>query len=190
MNYENAKRLNGGRSLTLLVSLLVILGMGVSGTLAYLFVLSDRLSNSFQPAEVKSQVVENFNGTTKSNVKIQNTGNIYAWIRVALVPTWEDGSGNAVNRKVLPSDLTVTFSGSGWFAGSDGYYYCTDKIAPGGLTPVLLNRVIVNVTNDKGYRLDYQVLCEAIQAEPEAAITEVWGSAVTVQGEHLTRLGG
>lgn len=174
-----------GKTATLLVSLLVILGIGVSGTLAYLFVLSDLLNNTFHPVQVTSQVVENFNGTTKSDVKIQNTGNINAWIRVVLVATWEDGAGNAVNQKVMPGDVTVNFSGSGWVTGSDGYYYCTQKIAPNGFTPTLINSVVVNTGSGKGYRLNYQILCEAIQSDPADAVQEAW-TAVKVSGSNLT----
>ncbi|MFB0920505.1 MAG: hypothetical protein QMB62_06445 [Oscillospiraceae bacterium] len=183
--FESRRR---GRTATLLISLLVILGIGVSGTLAYLFVLSDLLINSLNPVQVTSIVHEDFDKNTKNNVRIQNTGDIYAWIRVALVATWEDDDGNAVNRKVLPGDVNVVFSGSGWVTGSDGYYYCTSEIAPNGYTPTLINSVTVN--NSGAYHLNYQILCEAIQAEPAETVHEAWPAVIVNSTNQTLTAGG
>ncbi|MGI5985064.1 MAG: hypothetical protein GXY01_10560 [Clostridiales bacterium] len=176
-------RRGNGRSAALLLSLLLILGVAAGGTLALLAVSSGTIGNSFKTVAVTSKVEETFNNTTKSNVKIRNTGDIDAWIRVAVIPTWEDGSGNVVNQTASLNDLSISISTGSWFKGSDGYYYCKSKIAPNALTPVLINSAAVKTSSD-GYKMNLQILCEAIQAEPESAVADAW-NAVQVNGGQL-----
>ncbi len=190
MKNGKSKKSYSGKTATLLISLLAILGIGVSGTMAYLFVLSGSLNNSFHPVQVTSHVDESFDGTTKSNVRVQNTGSIDAWIRVALVATWEDSAGNAVNKKVSSGDVSASVNvggGTGWFE-SDGYYYCTSKIPPSGYTPLLINSV--TVSNSGSYHLNYQILCEAIQAEPEEAVHDAWPAVSVNSSTQTLRAGG
>lgn len=187
MKAKNGKKRRSGKPATLLISLLLIFGIAISGTLAYIFVSSSLLNNSFRPVTVTSEVSESFSGITKSNSAIHNTGDIYAWIRAALVLTWEDGSGNAVNQNASLADLSITVNSVDWFCGTDGYYYCKTKVAPNGFTPVLINSATVRADSPgylKGYHMNLQILCEAIQAEPEAAVNNAW-SAVHVAGTNL-----
>ena len=58
----------------------------VSGSLAWLTSTPEQVVNSFTPGVVTIQVDEKFDGSTKSNVRIKNTGNVPAYIRVALIP--------------------------------------------------------------------------------------------------------
>ena len=64
----------------------------VSGSLAWLISTPEPVVNEFTPGEVTIQVDETFDDehTTKQNVSIKNTGNVPAYIRVALVPAWVD----------------------------------------------------------------------------------------------------
>ena len=184
-------RWNSVKPITLLLSLLLIFGMVVSGSFAYLFVYTSTLNNAFSEAYVTCSIEESFNRLCKSSIKVKNTGNIDAWIRVALVPTWEDDNQMAVNQKVNEEkdeeDLIIIISDS-WFKGTDGYYYCRDKISPGKSTPELLASAIsVNTSSEgylAGYHMNLQVLCEAIQSEPDTTVTSVW--PVTVSGGKLS----
>lgn len=176
-----------GKPATLLISLLLIFGIAVSGTLSYLFVSSALANNSFRAVKVKSEVSESFGGSLKTNVAIKNSGDIDAFIRVALVLTWEDDNGNAVNRPASLADLNITLNSADWFCGSDGYYYCKTRLAPSAFTPVLINSASVK-PDSAGYlagcHLNLQILSEAIQAEPETAVSSAW-PAVHVAGAVL-----
>ena len=73
------------RSLVLVVSVLVLLLAVAGGTLAWLTANTGPVVNTFTPAQVSCKVTEDFNGTTKSNVNVENTSDIPAYIRVKLV---------------------------------------------------------------------------------------------------------
>lgn len=79
------RRRNRSKTGTLLLSLLLIVTMAVGGTVAYLATHSGPIQNSFKPSFVDCEVKESFNGTTKSEVNVQNTGDTEAYIRVKLV---------------------------------------------------------------------------------------------------------
>ena len=126
-----------------LVAILVLLCCAVAGTVAYLVTSTGPVPNTFTPASVTTEVVEEFNGTTKSNVRIKNTGNIDAYIRVAVVANWIDKDGNVYGgaTPVAGKDYTLTpktGENENWFQGSDGYYYCKTAIESGSETPVLI----------------------------------------------------
>lgn len=182
-NYANHR----GKAATALISLLLIFGITVAGTLAYLFVSSTLSSNSFRAVNVSSEVSESFSGSSKSNVMIHNTGDIDAFVRAALILTWEDDNGNAVNKSASLADLNIILNTADWFCGSDGYYYCKTRLSPNGFTPVLVTSAAVRTDCDgylAGYHLNLQILSEAIQAEPESAVNNAW-SAVHSGGSVL-----
>ena len=65
---------------------LVLLALALTGaTLAYLITHTDPVPNRFTPAHVSCNVTEDFDGTTKKNVNVTNTGDIDAYLRVKLV---------------------------------------------------------------------------------------------------------
>ena len=186
MKLPKRKGWHSGKPATLLVSLFLIFGVVACGTLSYIFVSSVLLNNSLKVVNVSSSVVETFNGTTKSNAKIKNTGDIDAWIRVAIVPTWEVCENNiykAVNESASFNDLNISIDTSNWFE-RNGFYYCKTKVAPNESTPVLINSASVrsnSIGYQAGYYMNLQILCEAIQAAPDSAITSAW-PAVDVSG--------
>ena len=63
----------------LFLSLLLVATMMVGGTLAWLSTKSAPITNTFLPSHVSCSVAEEFNGTTKSNVNVTNTGDIDAF---------------------------------------------------------------------------------------------------------------
>ena len=124
----------------------------VSGSLAWLISTPGPVVNEFTPGEVTIQVDETFNGTTKQNVRIKNTGNVPAYIRVALVPAWVDDEGNIAAKPAsleLNDDCNIAWGkvGNGyeddWFIGSDGFYYCKTFINPDKSTPILIKSCTV-----------------------------------------------
>ncbi len=157
-----------GKPLTLLLSSLLIFTVIAGGTLAYLFVSSALVNNYFNKVSVTSSIVDD---SSSGATKIKNTGDIDAWIRVTLVPTWEDGKGNAVNQTASLSDLSISINRADWFE-KNGYYYCKTKIAPDGYTPELIYST--SVPTSSTYQMNLQILCEAIQAEPAATVNLAW----------------
>ena len=171
------KRVLKRRRLTPLAAaaLLMVLFMSVGGTLAWLTAHTSAITNTFTVATPGVEIKEGFDKQTKSNVQVKNTGEVEAYIRVALVPTWEDENGNAVAEPASLDDLSITWGNSGkWRKGSDGYYYYQTPVAPGDRTAVLLENA--TVTTENGYHMNLQVMADSIQADPTRAVTAMWGT--------------
>lgn len=175
-----------------LVAILVLLCCAVAGTVAYLVTSTGPVTNTFTPASVTTEVVEEFNGTTKSNVRIKNTGNIDAYIRVAVVANWIDKDGNVYGgaTPVAGKDYTLTpktGENENWFQGSDGYYYCKTAIESGSETPVLIESCAKTTGAEvpEGYDLQVTILADGIQSVPADAVQQAW-PAVQVSGGQLT----
>ena len=162
----------------------------VSGSLAWLISAPEPVVNTFTPGAVTIQVDETFNGTTKSDVRIKNTGDVPAYIRVALVPAWVDDEGNIAAKPAsleLNDDCNIAWGkdGSGyeadWFIGSDGFYYCKTVIEPGEYTPILINSCTVNGGEHK-YDFELQIIASAVQSLPTSTVGEVWPVVVGTDG--------
>lgn len=158
------------KSLILLASLAAILLVGVGATLAFLVDESDPVTNTFEPGNVAVTVQENFtqDGTEKTNVCVKNTGNVDAYIRVAIIPTWEDNDG-PVGVSASLGDLNITLgSNNKWKKGTDGFWYYTSSVAPQDSTDILIDSTTVK-TNSAGYKAGYQmnlqILAQGIQAD-------------------------
>ena len=175
-----------------LVAILVLLCCAVAGTVAYLVTSTGPVTNTFTPASVTTEVVEEFNGTTKSNVRIKNTGNIDAYIRVAVVANWIDKDGNVYGgaTPVAGKDYTLTpktGENENWFQGYDGYYFCKNAIESGSETPVLIESCAKTTGAEvpEGYDLQVTILADGIQSVPADAVQQAW-PAVQVSGGQLT----
>ena len=175
-----------------LVAILVLLCCAVAGTVAFLVTKTDSVVNTFTPSKVTTYVEEEFNGQTKSNVKIQNTGNIDAYIRVAVVANWIDKDGNVYGGATPEAgkDYTLTpktGENENWFQGSDGYYYCKTAIESGSETPVLIESCAKTTGAEvpEGYDLQVTILADGIQSVPADAVQQAW-PAVQVSGGQLT----
>lgn len=180
-NKNTGRRSPMGRAAATVLALVLILGAAVGGTLAYLVTQTDPVTNTFEPSHVSCKIEEEFDGTTKSNVIVQNTGDIDAYIRAKVVITWKDANGNVyAAAPERGTDYTITY-GDGWTKGSDGIYYCNSKVAANnGSTPVLIKECRQTGTAPEGYALSVEILAEAIQAEPAAAVKEAWGTEAAV----------
>ena len=88
------------RILAVLVSVTLLCVVAIGATMAFLSAGTTGITNTFNPSQVTSLVVEgNFNGVKKSGVKIQNTGDIDAYIRADIVVTWMAEKGNVLSEK-------------------------------------------------------------------------------------------
>ena len=184
------KAAHGGakRSFVLVASVLVLLLAVAGGTLAWLTANTGPVVNTFAPAHVTCQVDETFDGITKSDVKVKNAGDIPAYIRAYIVVTWKDSDGNVYGQKpVKDTDYTMTMGSNGW-TQKDGYWYCNTAIDSGGFTPVLIDSCTSNNSAPDGYNLSVEIIAEAIQSVPEAAVETAWG--VTISEGSVTAYSG
>ena len=176
----NGKRVMKTKKPVALVAILVLLCCAVAGTVAYLVTSTDPVTNTFPPASVTTQVEETFDGTTKSNVRIQNTGNIDAYIRAAIIVNWADKQGNISATPVNDSDYEMTL-GSGWVKIGD-YYYCKTTTVHGASTaPLIISCAKTpSAAVPDGYDLQVTILADGIQADGVASngktpMQDAWG---------------
>ena len=168
------------RSGILLAAVIVLLAGAVGGTWAFLVAQSDPVQNDFAYAHVSCTVEETFENGVKSDVKIQNTGDIPAYIRARIVVTWKDEKGNVSAVPVKETDYTIEFDGEQWVQ-KNGYWYCNTAVAAKDFTPTLIAKCVKKANADvpEGYDLSVEILADAIQSEPASAVTEAWGYTPT-----------
>lgn len=163
-----------------LLALALAGAIAVGGTVAWLSAATGAVTNTFEPGEVTTEIVENVDSNVKENVKVTNTGNIPAYIRAKVVVNWVDDQGVvSASAPILEKDYTAEFKlDQGWTQGADGFYYYTSQVAPGASTGVLLIRCApVGDEAPAGCRLSVEILDEAIQALPDDAFNESWGDS-------------
>lgn len=185
MNQEKSSAVNAkrkrrrGKKIALLVlAFLLIASAAVSGTLAYLVANDDPVINKFMPSEVICQVTEDFNGTTKSNVNVTNTGDTEAYIRVKLVTYRVNEAGQHIGGTATIPSFTP---GTNWVKYGD-YYYYTQPVAPGDEPDAdLIDSITLTGSYDDadGGKQVIEVMAEAIQSKPAEAVGEAWGVTIS-----------
>ena len=161
----------------------VLLGTAVGTTLAYIFDRTPSVENSFEPVYVSCAIEERFDGVTKSEVKVRNTGDINVFIRATFVAMWVADDGKVLSvAPVEGVDYAIQLGSSKWQKGSDGFYYYTSQVAPTSATEMLIDTISVTGDAPKGYKLAVHVAATAIQAEPAGVIAETWGATVQTNG--------
>ena len=128
-----ASRRAGGskKPLTLFVALVLLLTLAVGGSLAWL-VSNDDVTNSMVPGQVPIEIEEDIKDNVKKSITIKNTGNIDAYIRVAVVANKVDKDGNITVGTAPELKL-----GADWQKLEDGYYYYKGVVAPKASTESL-----------------------------------------------------
>ena len=171
-------RLN--RTAVLIMAVLLLLGAAVGSTVAFLITNTGPVENKFAYASVSCEVKEDFNGNTKENVQITNTGSTDAYIRATYVVNWVDAQGNIASSDPVGYKYTLTANlNNSWTKGSDGYFYYTSPIAPGDSTQGSLLTCTVKYPNNPEYTLSVEILAEAIQSTPDNAVQEAWGVSIS-----------
>lgn len=161
-----------------LFSFLLLIIMAVGGTVAYLAANTVPVQNRFTPASVACEVTESFDGTTKSNVNVMNTGNTDAYIRVKLVTYRVNREGQHIGGM---AEIPHFDSGVNWVY-YEGYYYYTLPVEPGGKPAADLIHGIGlagSYEDADGGRQVIEVMAEAIQSSPAEAAGSSWGVSIS-----------
>ena len=187
--YQRLRTSNKNYIYVLVAAVAVIIAGTAGATLAYLSHQSG-LTNQFQIAEVGTGIKETFDGgNTKTDVSVQNTGDVPAYIRAAVIIGWEDAEGNPLIDENAPkkdTDYTMQWnlgdssSAEGkWVLASDGYYYYTMPVEGGKKTENLINKcedIKLEAHKAAGKYLVVDIAAQSIQAEPAAAVLDAWGT--------------
>lgn len=146
-----ASRRAGGskKPLTLFVALVLLLTLAVGGSLAWL-VSDDKVQNTMVPGQVPIEIKEDIKDNVKESITIKNTGNIDAYIRVAVVANKVDKDGNITIGTAPTLEL-----GADWQKLEDGYYYYKGVVAPDASTDSLGSISFVDA--------EVNILAESIQ---------------------------
>lgn len=167
-------RRRSGKMGAILVSVLLLLGVTVSGTLAYLTANTDPVKNTFTPSKVTNEIEEKFEDNVKSSIIVKNTGDTEAYVRVKLVTYRVDDYGNHIGGEAKIPAFTL---GSDWFE-QDGYYYYKLPVAVGASSGDLLasgsSIKLEKYTDADGGKQVIEVIAESIQSKPVETVKDVW----------------
>ena len=178
------------KSMALLVSLVLLIGVVAGGTIAYMIASTGPVENTFKPSTVTTDIVEEIDGNVKENVKIVNTGDTDAWIRATIVITWKNEAGEVYGQKpVEDSDYIISY-GNDWAQGADGFWYYKKPVpaTPDDNKTDATGALIVSCEPKEGnsapdgYYLNVEIIASGIQSKPANVFNTEWASSgLTVQ---------
>ena len=164
-------------------------------TIAFVFTSTKPLENTFTDAYVACDVLETFDGTTKTDVTIKNTGEVQSYIRAKVVVTWmsDDKTKVTALKPIDDTDYIITYAdetnaATNWEKGSDGYWYYKLPVNVGKETEKLIESCSLKygITSPDGYYLSVEIVASSIQSTPPRVVTEQWDSGVSgVNGSTL-----
>lgn len=149
--------------------MILFVGLITAGMAYYLQETGGKTA-SYQLASVSCEIHEEFNGQTKTSIKVQNTSNVPVYIRVRLVSYWQTPSGKIAGRSSPP--LTIK-PGTGWTAAEEGdnTWIYSKPVEPNEETGNLLGANLILSKDPEGYIPVVKVLAEAIQVD---AVQDAW----------------
>ena len=164
-------------------------------TIAFVFTSTKPLENTFTDAYVACDVLETFDGITKTDVTIKNTGEVQSYIRAKVVVTWmsDDKTKVTALKPIDDTDYIITYAdetnaATNWEKGSDGYWYYKLPVNVGKETEELIESCSLKdgITVPDGYYLSVEIVASSIQSTPPRVVTEQWDSGVNgVNGSTL-----
>ena len=177
------KKFHLRRTTMLVASLVLLLSLSVGGILAWLSATDEPIANIFTPSEVTTEVTEERSGNLKKNVQIKNTGDTTAWIRAAVVVTWQNEAGEVYGKApAYGVDYTAWTPGNGWIEGNDHFFYYTSPVKSDDEDPlncttgVLISQISPVVDrNPEGYYLNVEIIGSGIQYKPAHVFNDNWG---------------
>ena len=178
------KTYHKGRLTAMVIATAVLLALAIGGTVAWLSTKDAPITNTFNPSKVACEVTEKFDGSTgvKSNVNVKNTGTINAFIRVKLVTYRTNDQGQHIGGTASLPEFTL---GANWVKYGD-YYYYTKPVAPDQEPETNLADSMTltgSYTDADGGKQAIDVMAEAIQSVPEAAVKAAWGAGFSINAD-------
>lgn len=178
---------------------ILVLCVLIVGTVAYLQ-REAKLINTFEVGTVETEVSETFQNDVKSNVLLKNTGTVETYLRAKVLIYYEDNEGKVIGD--IPQegqDYEIIWGDeidTQWLKDSSGYYYyrnpvkCSEKNnGVPGETSVLIKECRPKQTDKaKNCHLVVDILAQAVQADPKAAVEDAWGSQVAVKEDGTLEL--
>lgn len=175
---HSRRRAYRGRMTAMALATVLLLALAIGGTVAWLTANGQPITNTFNPSKVTCEVTENFDGTTKTNVNVTNTGDIHAYIRVKLVTYRTNAQGQHIGGTAELPNFTL---GANWVKDGD-YYYYTLPVEPNGkpATNLTNSMALAGSYNDAdGGMQAIDVMAEAIQSVPAEAVRQAWGVSIS-----------
>ncbi len=168
------------RCMVLFSVFVLLLVMAAGTTFAYLMERTGPRENVFLPSRVACQVAEVFENNVKSQVSVQNTGDVPAYIRATVVVTWvkDDTGETSAVKPVEDRDYQISYQTLGWlYDAGTGFWYYHRPVGPSEHTGILIERC-TPVGDMDGYHLSVTIVASGIQATPETVVEAQWGVAV------------
>lgn len=167
-----------GKPAFVLAGMALLLCILAGGTLAWLFAKTEPVVNTFAAGTTGGEIIEDFDGYTKENVNVENTGSIDAYVRIRLVSyrVGEDGQpvgGEAPIEAFVPGDGWVEYP-----EGSHCYYYTRPVKAGDRPEKNLFDKYELTVYEDDSRQV-LEVMAELIQSNPQTAVQEAWGVTIS-----------
>lgn len=170
------------KALVIALAVLAVVA-SVSSVLAYMVKKSVELNNQFDPAVVDCDIKETFDGNVKSSVKVQNTSNIKAYVRIRIVTYWQDSKGNIVGMTApeIKFGTDWKYDTTKWvYDEEEKTFYYKTPIAAGELTSELFAQGFAGIELEKKpvdfngeiftYHPVVTFVAEAIQSQPAEAV--------------------
>lgn len=162
----------------------VLLLVALAGTVvAYMVHRTASKQNVFHFANISHQVNISGSGNIRTSLTVENTGEMDVYVRVRFVSNWVNGTDLMAKPSEIP--VVADLDTGNWIYDATNYtYYYKHKLeADGDKTPDLLaGGTITLKVSSEGYNQTFEVVSEAIQAEPDDAVIEAWGATVDANG--------
>ena len=182
--YVRKRRLRWRKEFVLICSIAILLIGMVGGSLAYLFMGTDPVTNTFTAPEIDVTIPEDFNGSVKSNVKVTNDCDFEVFVRASYVAYFAKiGDPSVVHtaKPVLNISINEGSEATQWTNMGGGYYLYNSTIAASNpnsdddTTANFINSASLTGEAPEGYTLVIDVIAEVVQAKPAQARQDVWG---------------
>lgn len=175
------------------VAIVLCLSIGAYMTISYL-TSDSSLENTFTIASVKPDVNETFNNNIKTDVSIENTGDIPVYIRAKIMIYYQDADGKILG-DIPEEDLDYSIEyptdlNTYWIQADDGFYYYKSIVGidENGKTTNLIDKC-TELDPDSNKHLVVDIITEAIQANPQDAAEDAW-TAVDVKEDGTLKKAG
>lgn len=170
----------------LLISIILVLVVGVSTTIAVLKDNSKDVTNTFYEPLIEIYIEETFFDDVKSDVYVTNNSDVPMYIRAVIVSNYKNSNGEISSDVPVSNienpddyDYTLILGTDNWVKGSDGYYYYIYPVDIGDSTSYLIDTATTENKQPEGFGLSIEIMASAIQAEPKDAVLENWSSGVS-----------